>query len=70
MSSRETIKEYSGTILGYIDTESNGDKTVKSYSGQILGYYRKSSDTTVTYSGRILYRGDMSAALLVLRIPY
>ena len=65
---RETIREYSGMIVGYIDHESNGDKTVRSYSGQILGYYRANDDTTRSYSGRILYRGDMAAALLVIRV--
>jgi len=70
MADRETIREFNGSIIGYIDTESNGDKTVKDFSGRILGYYRRSSDTTTNFSGRILYRGDMSAALLVIRVPF
>ena len=62
---RETIKDYSGRIIGYIETESNGDKKVTDFSGRILGYYRKSQNTTVDFCGRIKYYGDMSGALLL-----
>ena len=46
----ETIRTYSGQIIGYIKTLSNGDKEVRNFTGQIV------------------YRGDMSAALLVIRV--
>ena len=62
----ETIRAYSGMIIGKIKTLPNGDKEVRNYPGQILGYYRKSRDVTTDFYGKILYRGDMSAALLVL----
>ena len=64
----ETIRTFSGQIIGYIKTLSNGDKEVRNFTGQILGYYRKSQDATTNFTGQILYRGDMSAALLVLRV--
>lgn len=63
----ETIRTYSGMIVGRIKTLSNGDKEVRNFSYQILGYYRKSRDVTTDMTGRILYRGDMAAALLVLK---
>ena len=65
--SRETIREFSGRIIGYLDYESNGDITVRNFSNQILGYYWKRDDTTRDFSMRILYRGNMAAALLVLK---
>ena len=68
MSYRETIRDYGGMIVGYLDHESNGDITVRGYNGLILGRYDKASDTTRSYSGRILYRGNMAAALLVIRV--
>lgn len=61
---KETISEYSGRVIGYIETQSNGDKKVTDYRGVILGYYKKAQNVTTDFSGRILYRGDMSAALL------
>lgn len=68
MSYRETIREFSGMIVGYLDHESNGDITARSFSGQILGRYEKSSDTTKNFAGRIIWRGNMAAALLVVRV--
>ena len=67
MSKRETIRDFAGSIIGYLDHESNGDVVARSFSGQNLGHYEASSDTTKDFYGRILYRGNMAAALLVLR---
>jgi len=63
---KQAIREFSGVIIGYIDTASNGDKTVTNYYGKILGYYKKSYDHTTDFYGKILYHGDMAAALLIL----
>ena len=64
---RETIKSFSGAILGYLETESNGDITGKDYSGRILGYYRKSNNATTDFAGKILYYGNCVVALIVNR---
>jgi hypothetical protein len=63
----ETISTFSRSIIGYIETDSNGDKTVKDFSRKILGYYHHSSNTTTDFYGKILYLGDMASALLVLK---
>lgn len=63
---RETIREFSGMIVGYLDHESNGDITVRTFTGKILGRYERSSDTTKDFYGKILYRGNMAPALLIL----
>ena len=64
---REIIREFSGQIIGYLEHESNGDVQARAFSGQILGKYTKRDDTTRDFYGRVLYRGNMAAALLVLR---
>ncbi len=64
----ETIRTFSGQIIGYIKTLSNGDKEVRNFTGHILGYYRKRQDVTTNFTGQVVYRGDMSAALLVIRV--
>ena len=66
MSYRETIREFSGSVVGYLDHESNGDITVRNFYGKVLGRYERSSDTTKDFYGRILYHGNMASALLVL----
>lgn len=63
---RETIREFGGSIIGYLEHESNGDIVAKSFTGRTLGRYERSSDTTKDFYGRILYRGNMAPALLLL----
>jgi hypothetical protein len=63
----ETISTFSRSIIGYIETDSNGKKTVKDFSQKILGYYRPDNNTTIDFYGKILYFGDMASALLVLK---
>ena len=55
-------------IVGYLDHESNGDIVARGYNGLIIGRYDKASDTTRNYAGRIIWRGNMAAALLVVRV--
>ena len=62
---RETIKSYTGAIIGYLETESNGDVVAKDSCGRIVGYYRKSNNATTDFSGRILYYGNCAAALVI-----
>ena len=66
MSYRETIREFSGSVVGYLDHESNGDITVRNFYGKVLGRYERSSDTTKDFYGKVLFRGNMAAALLVI----
>lgn len=68
MSAKQTIRKFSGEVIGYIEESSNGDKRVTDFCGRVLGYYKASSDTTTDFCGRILYRGDMASALLVIRV--
>ena len=62
----DTNREWNGSIIGTIETNSNGDKIVRSWGGKILGYYDHSQNYTKDFSGTILYHGDMASALLIL----
>lgn len=66
MASRETIRDFYGSIVGYLDDEGR-EIVARSFSGRILGRYIKSDNTTRDFEGRILYKGNMAAALLVLK---
>ena len=61
---KETVRDFSGKIIGTIETESNGDKTVRDFYGRILGFYKKSIDSTTDFYGRIVARGDCCGILL------
>lgn len=59
----ETIKEFSGRVVGYIDDR--GDRLVATdFGGRILGYYVKSRDVTTDFGGRILAYGNILSALV------
>jgi hypothetical protein len=60
------IQDWTGKILGYVQTNSNGDKTVSNFYGVILGYYRKSQNITTDFYGRMISRGDTAVGLISL----
>lgn len=61
---KEPIKLFSGYIIGYIETDSRGNKTVTNYAGQILGYYKADRNVTTNFAGQVLYFGDMASSFL------
>ena len=60
----EIIREFSGKIIGYIQTDNKGNKVVRDFYRRILGKYDKASNTTRDFYGRIVARGDQSSMLL------
>lgn len=61
---KEYIREFSGKILGYIQTRPNGDKTAHLFSGKIVGKYNKAMNWTTTFEGRVLAKGDILTSLI------
>ncbi len=60
----ETIREYSGLIVGYIETKSNGDKVGYDFGRRIVGYYDAGQKVTTDFYRRIVARGDILSALV------
>ena len=60
----ETIRDFSGRIIAYIETKPNGDKVVKAFSRRILGYYYKNRNATTDFYGKIIARGDCCGMLI------
>lgn len=61
----EIIRDFAGRQLGIITTEPNGDKTARMWqSRMIVGYYRKGSDHTTDFSGKVVARGDVVVSLI------
>ena len=61
---RETIKDYSGRIIGYLESQPNGDIIAKDASGKILGRYDATTNTTKDAYGKILFKGNMAGSLI------
>lgn len=59
------IKNYSGQILGIIETDSKGDQTARDFPSRlVLGFYRKDQDQTTDYLGRIIANGNAVVNLI------
>ena len=61
---REYIKDTGGKILGFVETDSQGNKTAKTKEGKILGYYKAKFNTTTTPSGKIVSQKDSVVSLI------
>lgn len=61
---KQTIKEFSGKIIGTIETDNIGNKTIRDFYGKILGKYDKKQNVTRDFYGKIVARGDQSSMLL------
>ena len=62
--SKEPIREFSGKIIGWIETDRDGNQQVRDFYGKILGKYDKSLNVTRDFYGRILTRGNTVAGLV------
>ena len=60
----EVIKDFTGKIIGYIETDNRGNKTIKNFHRQILGFYDANENVTRDFYRRIIARGDCSGMLL------
>ena len=57
-SNTQIIRDFSGKILGKIETDHVGNKIVRDFYGHILGRYDKRNDVTRDFYGKIVARGD------------
>jgi hypothetical protein len=60
---KETIRDFYGKIIGYIETKPNGDKVVRDFYNKILGYYYASRNVTTDFYNKIIARGDCCGML-------
>ena len=61
---KDIIRDFYGRIIGYIETDNNGNKIVRDFYRRVLGRYDKKHDVTRDFYNRIIARGDQSASLL------
>lgn len=65
MIQRDKIKDWTGKIIGIIETDTvSGNKVIKDWHGRILGRYIKKINQTQDFYGRLVAKGDQSAMLL------
>lgn len=68
MITKTAIREFSGKIIGWIETDSvTGNQTLRDFYGKILGKYDKKYDVTRDFYGRIVAQGNNIQLLLNLK---
>ena len=63
MTNQEILRDFYGRIIGYIETDNQGNRTIRDKYRKILGYYDKKSNVTRDFYKRIIAKGDQSALL-------
>lgn len=65
MITKEKIKDWTGKIIGFVETDSRtGNKVIRDFYGKILGTYDKKNDVTRDFYGNKVARGDQLLMLL------
>ena len=55
---KESVKDHYGRIIGFIETDSVGNKIAKDFYGRIVGKYDKNTNLTKDFYGRVVGKGD------------
>ena len=63
----QVIKDFHGRIIGFIETDSQGNKTVRDYYRRILGFYNKKLNVTQDFNKRVVATGDVCANFLTFK---
>lgn len=61
---REFIKDWTGKVIGTVDTQPNGDKILKDFYGHVKGRYVKNINMTKDFYGHVIGKGDQLMRLL------
>ena len=61
----ERIRDFSGQVLGIVQTDEKGNKIVRNFPGmQRLGYFDAEHNVTRNFYGQIIARGDTAVSLI------
>ncbi len=60
----QIVRDFTGRIVGYIETDFQGNKIVRDFYRVVLGKYDKKNNVTRDFYGRIVARGDVSSSLI------
>lgn len=61
---KETLRDWTGKIIGFVETDSSGNKVLRDFYGRILGKYDKPMNVTRDFYGRVVGKGDILMTLL------
>ena len=62
--SKEPVRLFSGKIIGYLETDKDGNQQARDFYGKILGTYDKKFNVTRDFYGKIISKGNQVAGLI------
>lgn len=62
----EPVRDWTGRVLGFVETDKNGNQTVRNFGGKVLAYYNKQRDWTTDFAGKVLSRGNTAISYIYL----
>ena len=62
----EPVKDWSGRVLGFVETDKKGNQIVKNFGGKVLARYNAEKDWTTDYAGKLLSRGNTAISYIYL----
>lgn len=64
MKTTQTIKDFYGKVIGFIEIYDDGHKIVKDFYRKVVGRYDPRTNTTKDFYGKVVAKGDATAMLL------
>ena len=61
---KEPVKDWTGKVIGWIESDKKGNKRVRDFFGRVLGTYDAASNFTRDFYLRPISRGDTCIGLL------
>lgn len=65
--SKEAIREFSGKIIGWVETDSEGNQIVRNFPGQIVARYDARNNVTRNFTGLIISKGNTAIGQLYVK---
>ena len=66
MAFGEPVKDWTGKVLGWVDTDSKGNQVVKNFGGKVLAKYDVMKNRTTDFNGRKLSEGNTAISYIYL----
>jgi len=64
MMTKEPIRDFYGMIIGYIETDKDGNQIGRDFYNRILGYYEAKQNITRDFYKRIIGKGNLLSGLI------
>lgn len=61
---KEPVRDFYGRVVGWVETDNEGNQIIRAFSGRIIAKYDKRFDVTREFSGRVISKGNTAIGQL------